>query len=68
MALTANKRSVMQLFSGAMDMESHQVRIVLAEKCSTLVFHGVVQGVVVAVLALYFLSKAISLLGLSTSK
>ncbi|NRA82799.1 MAG: stringent starvation protein A [Gammaproteobacteria bacterium] len=32
MALTANKRSVMQLFSGAMDMESHQVRIVLAEK------------------------------------
>lgn len=32
MAVTANKRSVMQLFSGAKDMESHQVRIVLAEK------------------------------------
>lgn len=32
MAVTANKRSVMQLFSGAQDMESHQVRIVLAEK------------------------------------
>ena len=32
MAVTANKRSVMQLFSGSMDMESHQVRIVLAEK------------------------------------
>ena len=32
MAVTANKRSVMQLFSGAKDMESHQVSIVLAEK------------------------------------
>ncbi|WP_435275896.1 stringent starvation protein SspA [Psychrobium sp. nBUS_13] len=32
MAVTANKRSVMQLYSGAKDMMSHQVRIVLAEK------------------------------------
>lgn len=32
MAVTASKRSVMTLFSGASDMESHQVRIVLAEK------------------------------------
>ena len=32
MAVTANKRSVMQLFSGVTDMKSHQVRIVLAEK------------------------------------
>ena len=32
MAVTANKRSVMQLYSGAKDMKSHQVRIVLAEK------------------------------------
>lgn len=32
MAVTANKRSVMSLFSGVKDMKSHQVRIVLAEK------------------------------------
>ena len=32
MAVTANKRSVMSLYSGAKDMKSHQVRIVLAEK------------------------------------
>ncbi len=32
MAVAANKRSVMTLFSSATDMESHQVRIVLAEK------------------------------------
>ncbi len=32
MALAANKRSVMTLFSGADDLYSHQVRIVLAEK------------------------------------
>ena len=32
MAVAANKRSVMTLFSGANDMFSHQVRIVLAEK------------------------------------
>ena len=32
MAVAANKRSVMTLFSSATDMYSHQVRIVLAEK------------------------------------
>ncbi len=32
MAVAANKRSVMTLFSGATDIYSHQVRIVLAEK------------------------------------
>lgn len=32
MAVAANKRSVMTLFSSATDMASHQVRIVLAEK------------------------------------
>jgi RNA polymerase-associated protein len=32
MAVAANKRSVMTLFSSATEMESHQVRIVLAEK------------------------------------
>ena len=32
MAVAANKRSVMTLFSGVNDMFSHQVRIVLAEK------------------------------------
>ena len=32
MAVAANKRSVMTLFSGADDLYSHQVRIVLAEK------------------------------------
>lgn len=32
MAVTANKRSVMSLYSGVKDMKSHQVRIVLAEK------------------------------------
>lgn len=32
MAITANKRPVMTLFSAADDMFSHQVRIVLAEK------------------------------------
>lgn len=34
---------------------------------NTLVFHGVFQGIVVAILALYFYSKAISLLGSSNS-
>jgi len=32
MAVAANKRSIMTLFSGADDLYSHQVRIVLAEK------------------------------------
>ena len=32
MAVAANKRSVMTLFSGPTDIYSHQVRIVLAEK------------------------------------
>ncbi|MGP1954059.1 MAG: glutathione S-transferase N-terminal domain-containing protein, partial [Arsenophonus sp. NC-QC1-MAG3] len=32
MAVAANKRSVMTLFSGQTDIFSHQVRIVLAEK------------------------------------
>lgn len=32
MAVAANKRSVMTLFSGPVDIYSHQVRIVLAEK------------------------------------
>lgn len=32
MAVAANKRSVMTLFSSASDLYSHQVRIVLAEK------------------------------------
>ncbi len=32
MAVAANKRSVMTLFSHADDMYSHQTRIVLAEK------------------------------------
>ena len=32
MAVAANKRSVMKLFSGPTDIYSHQVRIVLAEK------------------------------------
>jgi len=32
MAVTANKRSVMTLYSGAIDILSHRVRIVLAEK------------------------------------
>ena len=32
MAVAANKRSIMTLFSGADDIYSHQVRIVLAEK------------------------------------
>ncbi|WMQ74600.1 MAG: Stringent starvation protein A [Sodalis sp.] len=32
MAVAANKRSVMTLFSGTTDISSHQVRIVLAEK------------------------------------
>ena len=32
MAFAANKRSIMTLFSGANDMFSHQVRIVLAGK------------------------------------
>ena len=33
MAVAANKRSVMTLFSGPTDIFSHQVRIVLAERC-----------------------------------
>src|SRR3990167_5708569 len=32
MAVITNKRSVMTLYSGAMDIQSHRVRIVLAEK------------------------------------
>lgn len=32
MAVTANKRSVMALYSGKDDLKSHQVRLVLAEK------------------------------------
>jgi RNA polymerase-associated protein len=32
MAITTNKRSVMTLYSGAVDIHSHRVRIVLAEK------------------------------------
>lgn len=32
MALIANKRSIMMLYSGALDVFSHRVRIVLAEK------------------------------------
>ena len=32
MAVATNKRSIMTLFSGTLDMYSHQVRIVLAEK------------------------------------
>ena len=32
MALVTNKRSVMTLYSGSLDMESHRARIVLAEK------------------------------------
>lgn len=32
MAIIANKRSIMTLYSGAMDVFSHRVRIVLAEK------------------------------------
>src|SRR5579872_3948074 len=32
MAVVANKRSIMTLYSGAMDVFSHRVRIVLAEK------------------------------------
>ena len=32
MAVTANKRSVMTLYSGKDDLKSHQVRLVLAEK------------------------------------
>ena len=32
MAVTANKRSVMTLYSGALDILSHRVRIALAEK------------------------------------
>ncbi|WP_073969880.1 glutathione S-transferase N-terminal domain-containing protein, partial [Salmonella enterica] len=33
MAFSANKRSILTLFSGPTDIYSHQVRIVLAEKC-----------------------------------
>lgn len=32
MAIIANKRSIMTLYSGALDIQSHRVRIVLAEK------------------------------------
>jgi RNA polymerase-associated protein len=32
MAIVANKRSIMTLYSGAVDIHSHRVRIVLAEK------------------------------------
>ena len=32
MALVTNKRSVMTLYSGSLDMESHRARIILAEK------------------------------------
>ncbi len=32
MAIVANKRSIMTLYSGSLDIYSHRVRIVLAEK------------------------------------
>lgn len=41
MAVAANKRSVMTLFSGANDLYSHQVRIVLAEKGVSVEIHDV---------------------------
>ena len=41
MAVSANKRAVMTLFSGANDMYSHQVRIVLAEKGVSVDIHYV---------------------------
>ncbi|CAG9295611.1 stringent starvation protein SspA [Celerinatantimonas diazotrophica] len=41
MAIAANKRSVMTLFSGANDLYSHQVRIVLAEKGVSVEIHQV---------------------------
>lgn len=41
MAVAANKRSVMTLFSGANDLYSHQVRIVLAEKGVSVEIHQV---------------------------
>ncbi len=44
MAVTANKRPVMTLFSGADDIYSHQVRIVLAEKGVSVDIHDVEQG------------------------
>lgn len=45
MAVTANKRPVMTLFSGTNDMDSHQVRIVLAEKGVSVDINNVDQGV-----------------------
>lgn len=42
MAVAANKRPVMTLFSGDNDLYSHQVRIVLAEKGVTFDLHTVV--------------------------
>lgn len=45
MAVIANKRSIMTLYSGAMDIYSHRVRIVLAEKgVSVEVIHLDTQG------------------------
>lgn len=41
MAIAANKRSVMTLFSAANDLYSHQVRIVLAEKGVSVEIHQV---------------------------
>ena len=44
MAVAANKRSVMTMFSGVADIYSHQVRIVLAEKGVRVVYFPYTQG------------------------
>ncbi|MEA2093135.1 MAG: glutathione S-transferase N-terminal domain-containing protein [Pseudomonadota bacterium] len=44
MALVANRRSVMTLFSSASDPESHRVRVVLAEKGITVEILDVAEG------------------------
>jgi len=44
MALVANRRSVMTLFSSATDPESHRVRVVLAEKGITVEILDVAEG------------------------
>lgn len=41
MAVATNKRSVMTMFSDNLDMYSHQVRIVLAEKGVSVEIHDV---------------------------
>ena len=43
MAVAANKRSVMTLYSDASDIYSHQVRIVLAEKVLVLKLSWLIQ-------------------------